>query len=66
MIERSINVATIPPTWLASFIGRTVGALGGSHRIVTRVNADTESLARIALYERYEHIESLILQKVGQ
>lgn len=65
MTERGINVAAIAPTWIASFIGRKVGALGGSHRIITRVQGDSHELARLALYNHYEHIEALILQRIG-
>lgn len=50
--------------YIASFKGRDLGAIGAFYHISTIVEAQSESDARLALYERYEHIAYLKLAPV--
>lgn len=47
--------------YTATFTGRTAGAIGIFHRITTEVSGATPEAARLALYDRYEHIHQLAL-----
>lgn len=49
----------------AQFTGRTAGAIGISYPIATEVEAEDREGARLALYDRYEHIAGLTLKPVG-
>jgi len=49
-------------TYLANFIGRENGAIGVTYEITERVKADDIEQARLALYEKYEHISGLVLK----
>lgn len=48
----------------ATFIGREVGAIGISYNITATVEGANEEAARLALYDRYEHILGLQLKAV--
>ena len=48
----------------AEFIGRTRGAIGIFYTIRTFVEGDTPDAARMALYERYEHIQGLSMMEL--
>ena len=50
--------------YLASFHGRTKGALGIRYNIETIVEAEDKEKARIRLYDNYEHITGLILTEL--
>lgn len=45
----------------ATFTGREVGAIGIFHKIETEVDGENEESARLALYDRFEHITGLTL-----
>ena len=45
----------------ASFNGRLIGADGVRYPIITSCEGDTPEQARLALYDRYEHISELRL-----
>lgn len=45
--------------YTATFVGRTVGAIGTCYPITTKVEAPDMPAAERALYERYEHIQGL-------
>lgn len=51
-------------TYMAKFTGRNVGADGIFYPIETEVRAENPEAARIALYDRYEHIAGLKLTEV--
>ncbi len=51
-------------TYTATFVGRTKGAIGIFYRINTTVTADNPEAARLALYDRFEHITGLHLTPV--
>ena len=51
------------PTYTATFTGRRVHAIGVCYPVETTVTAETPTAARIALYDRYEHISGLRLQE---
>ena len=48
----------------AAFIGRRVGAIGVCYHITTSVCGDSEEQARLALYERFEHVHRLVLYPI--
>ncbi len=48
-------------TYIASFFGREVGAIGATYIVSTVVSAGNEYQARLALYDRFEHIQALTL-----
>lgn len=52
------------PRYIALFFGRTKGAIGIDYRICTFTEGETESAARLALYDRYEHLHGLTLTPV--
>ena len=52
-------------TYTARFKGRTKGAIGIFYWIDVEVHADTPDAARLALYDRFEHISGLTLTPKG-
>lgn len=58
---RAEAVAAPMIRYYAKFNGRQVGAIGRFHTISTTVEAEDLERAKLALYERYEHITSLRL-----
>lgn len=50
-------------TFIATFIGRKVGAIGMFYRITTTVQADSPSAARTKLYDTYEHVHGLTIRE---
>ena len=52
-------------TYTAHFYGRTKGAIGVFYWIDTEVEASTADAARLALYDRFEHISGLTLTPKG-
>jgi hypothetical protein len=53
-------------TFNATFTGRQKGAIGITHRITTTVDGDDKDAARLALYDRFEHISGAELTPVEQ
>jgi len=52
------------PTYRAKFYGRTKGAIGIFHTISTTVTAPNKDKAHLKLYDRYDHIQRLVLVEV--
>jgi hypothetical protein len=52
-------------TYVATFIGRQVGAIGKFYGITAHVEARNEAEATLSLYDRYEHISQLELKVLG-
>jgi hypothetical protein len=48
-------------TYIARFYGRTKGAIGIFYWITAEVDGADPDAARLALYDRYEHIQRLTL-----
>lgn len=48
----------------AEFYGRKAGAIGIFYWITTEVEGDDPDAARLALYDRYEHISKLRLTPI--
>ena len=48
--------------YIAKFIGRKAGAIGVCYEITERIQADNTEQARLALYEKYEHISGLEIE----
>ncbi len=46
------------------FLGKTKGAIGISYRIIATVEAEDEDGARLALYERYDHVQRPVFREV--
>lgn len=42
-----------------TFIGRKVGAIGKTYKIVSTVTAENIDSAKLSLYDNYEHIQIL-------
>lgn len=66
--ERQASTWTHPPEnsprprrWRLSFYGRQVGAIGRCSHFQTTVRAASYEEARLALYERFEHIGQVSL-----
>jgi hypothetical protein len=51
-------------TYRAQFTGRLAGAIGIFHPITTTVEGDDPAAARLALYDRFEHITGLTLTPI--
>lgn len=48
----------------ARFTGRLIGAIGIFYACVDKVEADDEEQARLKLYEKWEHIQNLVLTEI--
>lgn len=48
-----------------TFIGRLAGAIGITYRIVETVEAENDKKAVLKLYEKFEHIHVLSIEKKG-
>lgn len=44
------------PRYRITFYGRTVGAIGIDYEITDTREGDTPEAARLALYDKYEHV----------
>ena len=52
--------------WVASFIGREVGAIGVMGRHYIHVNGKDKEEANINIYKTHEHITSLTLEEIKE
>ena len=50
--------------WKATFSGKLKNAIGITCGIIDHVNTGDEKKARIKLYDKYEHISGLNLEKL--
>ena len=48
-------------TYTIEFFGRLAGAIGITYRIHETVQADTQGLAVLKLYDKYEHVSRLMI-----
>lgn len=55
------RVAEWPKTYIATFLGVPVGSIGWHRPITTEVEGNTLDEARLALYDRFDHIHGLTL-----
>jgi len=56
------QAVTTKPAWIVSFVGRQAGAIGITYPITETIEAETEEAARLAMYDRYEHISGFKAQ----
>lgn len=53
-------------TYKATFTGRKINAIGIFYKITDTVEAENEEQARLKLFEKYEHIQSLKLNQINK
>ena len=49
--------------WNLKFVGRKTGAIGIRYWTILQIEADTKEEAELKLYDRYEHIGQLTIEK---